>query len=301
MASIPGQRFTLTLSFTLLAAAGLAAETPPAGNADLFSRLDTNHDGTVSAAEVTPESRPLFERLVRRADANHDGSLSKDEFLKGLTPSATDKPIEEKQSTAPQTDAVRYLLLTLDKNQNAVIEEDEIPKKFAPAFEFVMDRLDGKKNGKLERQELARGGPALAQIAMRYVQREGIDVKAELAKLEKEQGDAVNRFEDQQFGPGSFADPKKAKQMFAQLDQNSDGFVEKKEIPEPLQQPLERFMRMADRDGDGKLSRQEFTEGAERLSKFLGRRAKEERRDMKAAKSAKRDTKSGDSASSAKN
>src|SRR4051795_623318 len=245
MVGIRRQRFTFTIGFTLLAANSVfAADAPSAGDAELFARLDANHDGHVSADEVTAENRPLYERLVRRGDSNHDGSLSKDEFLKALTPSATDKPIEEKQSTAPQTDAVRYLLLTLDKNQNAVIEEDEIPKKFAPAFEFVMDRLDGNKNGKLERQELARGGPALAQIAMRFVQREGVDVKAELAKLEKEQGDAVNRFEDQQFGPGSFADPKKAKQMFAQLDQNSDGFVEKKEIPEPLTQPLDRFMRM---------------------------------------------------------
>ena len=35
----------------------------------------------------------------------------------------------------------------------------------------------------------------LAQIAARYVEREGIDVKAELAKLEKSQGDAFNRFD----------------------------------------------------------------------------------------------------------
>jgi Ca2+-binding EF-hand superfamily protein len=298
MTRILSDGITVVLFSLLSTAVAFAADAPSAGNAELFARLDANHDGFLATDEITPENRQLFERLIRKGDADHDGSLSKDEFLKSLTPAATDKPIEEKQSTGPQAAAVRYLLLTLDKNQNAVIEEDEIPKKFAPAFEFVMDRLDINKNGRLERYELARGGPALAQIAMRYVEREGIDVKAELARLEKEQGDAVNRFDDQQFGPTNLTDPKKAKQLFAQLDQNGDGFIEKKEIPDPLQQPLERFMRMADRDGDGKLSRQEFTEGAERLSKFLGRRAKEERRDMKAAKSAKRESKSGDSAAS---
>jgi len=298
MKRILSEGITIVVFSLFSAAAAFAANGPSAGSAELFARLDANRDGSLAAEEITAENRPLFERLVRKGDANHDGSLSKDEFLNALTPSVTDKPIEEKQSTGPQADAVRYLLLTLDKNQNAVIEEDEIPQKFRPAFGFVMDRLDANKNGRLERYELARGGPALAQIAMRYVERERIHVKAELARLEKDQGDAVNRFDDQQFGPANLTDPKKAKQLFAQLDQNGDGFIEKKEIPEPLQQPLERFMRMADRDGDGKLSRQEFTEGAERLSKFLGRRAKEERRDMKAAKSAKRESKSGDSSAS---
>src|SRR5262245_15507154 len=212
-------RIACTIRWSLLLAGfTLAADAPSAGNAVLFGRLDANHDGVVTAAEVAPENRPLFERLVRKGDANHDGSLSKDEFLRALVPSQTDKPIEGKQSTTVQADAVRYLLLTLDKNQNGIIEADELPKDVGPGFEFLMDRLDANKNGRLERYELARAGPALAQIASRYVERKGVNVKAELVKLEKAQGEAANRFEDQQFGPGMLSDPRKAKQMFAELD-----------------------------------------------------------------------------------
>src|SRR5262249_5307922 len=164
-----GRSTWAVVATVVLASLSLAAEPPSAGNAELFGRLDANHDGVVTPEEIAAENRPLFERLVRKADTNHDGSLSKDEFLNALIPNPTDKPIEEKQSTSAQADAVRYLLLTLDKNQNGVIEADEIPRDIGPGFEFLMDRLDANKNGRLERYELARGGPALAQLAMRYV------------------------------------------------------------------------------------------------------------------------------------
>jgi hypothetical protein len=67
-------------------------------------------------------------------------------------------------------------------------------------------------------------------------------------------------------------DPEQARQIFTQLDGNGNGQLESNEIPEPLQQPLERFGRLADRDRDGKLSRREFLDGAERMARFMGRR-----------------------------
>jgi Ca2+-binding EF-hand superfamily protein len=269
-----------------------AGETNSAGDTQLFDRLDSNHNGVITTEEVTSDNRRLFERLLRRADANHDKSLSREEFLASLVPSRPEKPIEAKQPEMPQADALRYLLLTMDKNQNSVIEADEIPKEMKPAFEFVLDRLDANKNGRLDRYELARGGPALSQIAARYAERKGVDVKAELAKLEKSQGSAFNRFDEQPNFMESLRDPKKAGQLFAQFDQNSDGQLEKKEIPEPLQQPLERFFRLADRDGDGRLSKQEFLDGAERISRFMSRQNKEVKRDLKACKSAGKSGKS---------
>src|SRR3954453_19522072 len=117
MRRILGGSFAFGLILNALAAISTWAEVGPSAlNAELFTRLDSNSDGVVVAGEISAENRPLFERLVRRGDANHDGSLSKAEFISAITTSKTDKPIEEKQSTGPQADAVRYLLLTLDKN-----------------------------------------------------------------------------------------------------------------------------------------------------------------------------------------
>jgi Ca2+-binding EF-hand superfamily protein len=288
----------LTLACVAISSAG---DSPSAGDAELFNRLDANHNGVISADEVLPEKKRLFDRLLRRGDANHDKCLSREEFLAALVPSRPEKPIEAKQpATLPQADAVRYLLLSMDTNENGVIEPNEVPQAFQPAFEFMLDRLDANKNGRLDRYELSRGGPALAQISGRYVERKGIDVKAELAKLEKSQGSEANRFDEQPMPLENLRDPKKARQLFAQLDQNADGQIEKKEVPDPLQKPLERFMRMADRNGDGKLSEQEFLDGVERLAKFLGRRQAEQKRERRANKAAARESKAGTSATADK-
>ena len=112
-----------------------AANATSAGDAELFNRLDANHDGAIAADEVTSENRSLFERLVRRADANHDKSLSREEFLASLVPSRPERPVEAKEpANPPQADAVRYMLLKLDANQNARIEKDEVPKAAAADF-----------------------------------------------------------------------------------------------------------------------------------------------------------------------
>jgi len=98
---------------------------------------------------------------------------------------------------------VRYMLLKLDANQNARLENDEVPKQMRPIFEILLERLDNNNDGQLDRQELSRSGPGLAQIAGRYVEREGIDVKAELAKLEKSQGAAAKPVRRQGWAAGA--------------------------------------------------------------------------------------------------
>src|SRR6185295_16014980 len=103
------------------------------------------------------------------------------------------------------------------------IEKDEVPKQLRPIFEILLERLDNNNDGKLDRQELSRTGPGLAQIAGRYVEREGVDVKTELAKLEKSQGAAANRFDDNGGPQERLADPAQAKQLFKELDANNDG------------------------------------------------------------------------------
>ncbi len=269
------------LPLYLLGSAGVAVATTRSsvGDAGLFERLDVNHDGVVATDEVTEANRSLFDRLLRKSDSNHDQKLSREEFLASLVPSRPERPVEAKQSTdEPQANAVRYMLLKLDVNQNARLEKDEIPKQLQPIFELISERLDGNKNGQLERQELSRSGPALAQMASRYVEREGIDVKSELAKLEKAQGAAASRFDDTGGPQERLADPAQARQLFKEMDENGDGYLDKKEMSEVFRERADRFATLADRDRDGRLSQTEFLDGAERVSRFLGRQMKEERK-----------------------
>lgn len=285
---------------TLCVGAAVAIEPASAGSAELFDRLDANHDGVVAADEVSSENRAMFERLLRKSDSNHDKRLSHDEFVASLVPSRAERPVEAKESAEPPgADAVRYMLLKLDANQNARIEKDEIPKQMRPVFAILLERLDNNNNGQLERQELSRSGPGLAQIAGRYVEREGIDVKSEIAKLEKSQGVAANRFDDTGGPQERLADPAQAKQLFKELDANNDGYLDEKEMSEVFRERAERFTTMADRNRDGKLSQSEFLDGADRVSRFLGRQMKEERKDMKAKKN-ERKAKSAESSSPGK-
>lgn len=288
----------ITVLLGSLYAAGVAVAAPAssAGDAELFNRLDANHDGAIGADEVTSENRSLFERLLRRADANHDKSLSREEFLASLVPSRPERQVEAKEpANTPQVDAVRYMLLKLDANKNARIEKDEVPKELRPIFEIMLERFDNNGDGQMDRQELSRSGPGLAQIAGRYVEREGIDVKTELPKLQKAQGVAAGRFDDQQGPLEKLGDPQQARQMFKELDTNSDDFLSEKEVSEVFRERADRFTSSSDRDRDGRLSEREFVDGAERVSKLIGRQMKDERKDLKAKKNERKSTSAGSS------
>jgi Ca2+-binding EF-hand superfamily protein len=280
-----GPAIVVFLGLLCMAPAAVAANATSAGDAELFNRLDANHDGAITAEEVTSENHTLFERLLRRADSNGDKSLSREEFLASLVPSRPERAVEGKEpANLPQADAVRYMLLKLDANQNARIEKDEIPKQLRPVFEMLLERVDNNSDGQLDRQELSRTGPGLAQIAGRYVEREKVDVKTELAKLEKSQGAAAKRFDDTGGPLERLADPLQARQMFKELDTNSDGYLSEKEVSEVFRERGDRFNTMADRDRDGRLSEREFVDGAERVSKLFARQMKEARKDLKAGK-----------------
>jgi Ca2+-binding EF-hand superfamily protein len=245
-----------------------------AANAALFKRLDADGDGQIASREIAADNKRLFDRLVRKADANRDGTLTRDEFLAALVPSRPDKPIEaEEPATDFQADAVRWLLLSMDTSGNSWIERDEVPKKFQSVFNAMITRLDGNKNGMLERFELSQGARPLAQIAGRYVRREGIDAAAELKKLEKQLGAAARRFDAPRVQLENLTDRQKARAAFVQLDGNGNGQLEKSEAVGPFQRPFERLLRRADRDRDGQLSQREFLAAIDQLSRRQARQS----------------------------
>jgi hypothetical protein len=258
----------------LLCVAGIVQAASPMGDSELFDKLDSDRNGQLVVAEIPSEQRRLFDRLVRRGDANADEALSRDEFTAALVPNRPEKPIEEKQpATFPQANAVRWLLLAMDTNGNARIERPEIPEDLQRVFNALSTPIDTNKNDVLETIELARGGRPLAGIAGRYVRQNNIEVAAELKKLEAKQGAAVNRFEARPLRLEDLADPQKARQTFLQLDTNNDGQIEVGEIPDPLQRPIQRLLRTADRDRDGQLSVREFITGTQRIAARAARQS----------------------------
>jgi Ca2+-binding EF-hand superfamily protein len=251
----------------------LWAAAPSAGDALLFERLDADKNQSIAAAEVPSQHQRLFARLLRRGDENGDEVLSRDEFLAALVPTRPEKPLEATQpSDSPQADAIRYVLLTMDGNRNSRIEAEEVPDEMQPVLDAMLERLDANRDERLDRMELSRGFPALAQIAGRFVARDRIDVTRELKKLEAAQGAAADRFDRQRPMLESLRDPSQAQSIFTQLDANGDGKIDSGEVPEPFQPQLERLLRFADRDRDNRLSEREFVGAIERFSRFQDRR-----------------------------
>src|SRR5262245_60245440 len=50
-------------------------------------------------------------------------------------------------------------------------------------------------------------------------------------------------------------------ELFSRLDANKDGYVTSEEVQQPQQTLFERLLRNADKDGDKKLSKEEFVAG----------------------------------------
>jgi Ca2+-binding EF-hand superfamily protein len=250
----------------------------PTADAALFTRLDANNDGRLTAQEVTADDRRLFERLLRKADANRDQALSRDEFLAGLTNSQPEKPIEEKQpAELPGADAIRWLLLSMDTDRDGSITEAEVPANFKPAFQTLVAQIDRNEDGQIARQELSQGSRQLSNIATRIAAQMQVNVTDELAKLRASQGAAFDRFEGQRGrGPEPAMEmmntPRETRQQFLAWDANSDGVVTATEVPAADRAAFRQLMQTADLDRNGQLTEREVLAAARRGGPRDGRR-----------------------------
>jgi Ca2+-binding EF-hand superfamily protein len=255
----------------------LALLTPLASageHAGLFNRLDANRDGRLVAAEVPKEQLSLFKRLVRTADKNRDGWLTLREFETGLTPTRPAKPLTEKvENKLLGSDALLLVLAWMDINADLVVTSEEVTPEMRPLFDEFVDFLNLKDQSRIPIPQLSQQAIQFASRAARFVARERIDVKAEMALLSEQQVAYVERLRHSLRGRAEMmANPEGAAAFFDQLDTDGDGNVTASEVPEPYADRFAALLTRADRDQDNQLSEQEFKKFSARYGAFEANR-----------------------------
>ena len=268
---MPTRLLATALTFWLVASCVASADDDVrVADAALFSRLDTNADGLLSADELPPAQARLFARLVRQGDTDGDGQLSPDEWRQATAPRRPVKPVEEKASgELPGADATRLVLLKLDADGNGILTQDETPESLARVFQQVVELYDRNDDQRITQQEIARGGPQISRLAQRIVRQENWDVEKELARLDRQQGEAALRFTKPQTPQQVFSNGDRMKSLFIDFDTNGDGKLQLDEVPEPAREQFRRLFRLGDRDGDGALSQKEYEAASQRAARLL--------------------------------
>ncbi len=184
--------------------------------ADLFTKLDKNQDGQVTADELTEDQKSHFERLLRRGDKDANQSLSKDEFAEASKPEA---PPEAAPGGGPGGGPRG------DFNPGAMFE-----------------RLDANKDGKLSKSEIPEQMPGpFREGLMKAFEKAGKDELTREDMLrslgEAMQGRAGG-------GPGGNRGGGEMLQRLKSLDKNNDGKVTRDEFPAEGKERMEGLLRM---------------------------------------------------------
>ena len=230
----------------------------------LFDRLNRNGDGRLTRGEIPSDRRRVFQRLLRTSDSNADGALTRREFEAATTPQQPAKNLEKKQSSEfPGANALRVLIHQMDRDKDYVITAEEVPSQLRSPFENMLRVADGDRDRRLDRAELARGGPRLSRMAQRAAERLDINVDREIRNvptnlLQPPVTDRARR-------PAEFLrNPEQRAMLFARLDANRDDRLTLDELPEQAKRRFARLLRAADRDRDGSVSKRELEAFARR-------------------------------------
>ncbi len=219
----------LLLSMT---AFGTQAQRPGGPLRLVLQALDTDKDGSLSAAEIAAAPKTLL-----TLDRNADGQLTPDE----LAP----RP----ENAGASADELVKQLLAFDKNGDGVLSMDEVPARMQSMF----SRGDTNRDGKLTQDEIR------AMARRQGMPTGGADGIKRMSAMFKNDP-LLNALDADQDGVLSAAEIGAAPQALLTLDVNHDGQITSDEMKLHQQTPDERVDHMLDEwdtNKDGKIAKAE--------------------------------------------
>jgi Ca2+-binding EF-hand superfamily protein len=231
----------------LLCELGSAQQNPPANPVQTVLQLDANGDMAIERDEVPDSGHAAFDRLLKLGDHNKNGKLDADEI----------RAMGQKLRNLPAAGIVARFK-SLDKDGDGKVSKDEFD---GPEARFA--QLDADKDGFITQREANQGA-------------------ANAVENLRKNFDDMDKNSDGKLSAEEFTGPRP---LFVRVDTDKDGFITKEEVakaptrpnaapasakpkataaePSKKEAPANggggKRIKAMDKDGDGKVSRAEFT------------------------------------------
>jgi len=231
----------------------------------LFKRLDANHDGVVTAAEVPQRAPEGLKRALIRADKNKDKRLTAAEWKQAVEArrkAVGARPAPPRRPGSAHADRPHHRPgpPSTHRPHHRPVAHHAGPAMKLPDPKELFIRMDKNRDKQLSFEEFSEGVKrfrAARAAHMRGVHRPGGPPRPPCARRP---------------GPPHSAIAQRmamiGRQMFQKADANKDGKITLAEVPEARREGFKKLLEKADKDGDKALS----VEEAKAAAKVIGQK-----------------------------